>query len=220
MGGNIEKLLYNYKQNKKRLLAVLLDTDSWDGSDISGQIDTIHQSGAGLILVGGSLMLTHHLDSYILEIKKHTRLPVVIFPGNSIQISRHADGLLFLSLISGRNPEFLIGQQVTAAPLLKNSNLEILPTGYILIDGGKETTVSYISGSKPIPRDKPGIAAATALAGYMLGQRIMYMDAGSGARLCIPEKTIQSVTRNIPIPLIAGGGINKPEDLEKIYIFF
>jgi putative glycerol-1-phosphate prenyltransferase len=142
------------------------------------------------------------------HIKKNVNLPVVLFPGNAMQIEPTADAILFLSLISGRNPELLIGQHVMAAPILKNTRLEVIPTGYILINSGKTTSVAYISNTTPIPEDKYSLAACTAMAGEMLGLQVIYLDAGSGAEREISPKMIATVRRAINVPLIVGGGIN------------
>ncbi len=217
MNNEVYHILTQARRNRSRILAVLLDPDSWVPESVPLLAERIDDSGAQLVFVGGSLMLTNHLDAFVREVKKHTRLPVVLFPGNSVQISSHADAILFLSLISGRNPEFLIGQQVVAAPLLQHSGLEIIPTGYLLIDGGNETTASYISGTKPIPRDKTGIAYATALAGFMMGHRVLYMDAGSGAGMPVPVGMIRKIATDIHVPLIVGGGIRTPGQLEEVY---
>jgi putative glycerol-1-phosphate prenyltransferase len=165
--------------------------------------------------VGGSLVVSDHLDECILFIKKHCSIPVLLFPGSASQISKHADALLYLSLISGRNPELLIGQHVISAPFVKKSGLEIISTGYMVVDGGASTTVSYISNATPIPADKADFAFCTAMAGEMLGMKLIYMDAGSGAKKAISEPMIAAVAQNINIPLIVGGGIR---DAEKAYL--
>jgi putative glycerol-1-phosphate prenyltransferase len=144
-------------------------------------------------------------------LKAHTQIPVILFPGGNHHIEPEADALLLLSLVSGRNPEFLIGQHVVAAPLLKRSGLELLSTGYILIDGGAPTTVSYVSNTQPIPADKAGIAASTALAAEQLGHKIIYLDAGSGAKNAVPPRLINAVRKEVTAPLIVGGGIRTPE---------
>jgi putative glycerol-1-phosphate prenyltransferase len=162
-------------------------------------------------LVGGSLVISNHLDECVQYIKHNCNVPVILFPGSPTQISCYADALLYLSLISGRNPELLIGQHVVSAPAVKQSGLEIMPTGYMVIDGGAPTTVSYISNASPIPHDKNEIAMCTAMAGEMLGMKIIYMDSGSGAKRPITESMIESVAKNISIPLIIGGGIIEPE---------
>ncbi len=161
--------------------------------------------------VGGSLVTHYTQPDIIALIRQHTQTPVVLFPGNPLHIEPTADAILLLSLISGRNPDFLIGQHVVAAPLLKQSGLEILPTGYMLVDSGTQTTVSYISGTTPLPYDKPGVAACTALAGEMLGLKLIYLDAGSGARRPVPPALIAAVRETVSVPLVVGGGINSAE---------
>ena len=162
-------------------------------------------------LVGGSLVISSYLDECIQYIKKSCSIPVVLFPGSPSQVSSYADGLLYLSLISGRNPELLIGQHVVSAPIVRKSGLEIMSTGYMVIDGGAPTTVSYISNATPLPSDKNEIAMCTAMAGEMLGMKLIYMDAGSGARRAIAETMIEKVATCIEVPLIVGGGITQPE---------
>ena len=147
----------------------------------------------------------------IATLRAHTNTPVVLFPGNPLHIESSADAILFLSLISGRNPEFLIGQHIIAAPLLKKSGLEILPTGYMIVDSGAQTTVSYISGTMPLPHDKPDVAACTAMAGEMLGLQLMYLDAGSGARWPVSSDMIAAVRAVVDVPILVGGGINSGE---------
>ena len=157
------------------------------------------------------MVVTSKLDEIILHIKKETSIPLVIFPGNPSQVSRYADGLLYLSLISGRNPDLLIGQHVVSVPMVRESGLEVISTGYMLIDGGEPTSISYISNTTPIPSNKNEIAVCTALAGEMLGMKTIYMDAGSGAKTPITESMIKAVASQIKIPLIIGGGIREPE---------
>ncbi len=163
------------------------------------------------LLVGGSLVISNHLDECVQHIKQNCSIPVILFPGSPSQISKYADALLYLSLISGRNPELLIGQHVVSAPFVRQSGLEIMSTGYIVVDGGAPTTVSYISNALPVPADKNEIAMCTAMAGEMLGMKLIYMDAGSGAKRAITESMIEAVAKNISTPLIIGGGIPDPE---------
>jgi putative glycerol-1-phosphate prenyltransferase len=167
------------------------------------------------LFVGGSLVVSDHLDLVVQQIKAHCKIPIILFPGTPSQVSPFADALLYLSLISGRNPELLIGQHVVSAPSVRKSGLEIISTGYMVIDGGAPTTVSYISNALPIPADKNEIALCTAMAGEMLGMKLIYMDAGSGARRPISTEMIERVSLNIEIPLIIGGGIQNPE---KVYL--
>ena len=205
------------KKNDQQKLAILIDPDKMSLKDVKGKVNIIERSEVDIILVGGSLLFSDHLDALLLEIKKYTRLPVVLFPGNVIQISPHADGILFLSLISGRNPEYLIGNQVIAAPILKQTSLEIIATSYLLIESGRETTASYISNTKPIPRDKQDIAMATALAGEMMGHRLVYLDGGSGAQKPVPADLIEQVAKHSKNPIIVGGGIRTKEQLQTAY---
>lgn len=178
--------------------------------DEQGLLATIDIAKSALVdyfFVGGSLVVTDTLDKVVSTIKSKCTIPVVLFPGSPDQITPKADALLYLSLISGRNPELLIGQHVISAPFVKQSGLEIMPVGYMLVDGGTPTTVSYISNTNPIPSNKSDIASCTAMAGEMLGLKLIYMDAGSGAQRAIPTAMIQQVAKYIQIPLIIGGGI-------------
>ena len=199
------------KQKGQKSFAVLIDPDKVNNTLLDKLIDLSIRSKVDYLLVGGSLVISNHLNECIHHIKNICDIPVVLFPGSSSQVSRHADALLYLSVISGRNPELLIGQHVVSAPFVKQSGLEIISTGYMVIDGGAPTTVSYISNTAPIPSDKNEIAMCTAMAGEMLGMKLIYMDAGSGARKSIGESMIEKVASCIEIPLIVGGGIHNPE---------
>ncbi len=193
----------------KKSIAVLVDPDKVD--DVSKLRHLIHLANENCIdffFVGGSLITTSNLSEVIQAIKEDVSIPVILFPGSSLQIDPSADAILFLSLISGRNPDLLIGQHVQAAPILKNNRIEVLPTGYILISSGRISSVAYISNTTPIPDDKYSLAACTALAGEMLGLRMIYLDAGSGAEREISAKMISAVRKTISVPLIVGGGIN------------
>jgi phosphoglycerol geranylgeranyltransferase len=196
------------KKKGKKLFALLIDPDKFNPKKI---VSVCNPENVDIIMVGGSIITNGNFEECIQFIKKTTKIPVVIFPGNTMQISANADSILLLSLISGRNPEMLIGNHVLAAGKLKSSKLEILPTGYMLIDSGRQTSVSYLSNSNPIPSDKDDIAMATAIAGEMLGLKLIYMDAGSGALNCVGKSMINKVSLNISIPLIIGGGINSAE---------
>jgi phosphoglycerol geranylgeranyltransferase len=208
---NIYKSLEERKKTGRRSFAVLIDPDKVDHSMLDELMNLSTTAGVDYFLVGGSLVISNHLDDVVHHIKKNCSIPVILFPGSPTQISKYADALLYLSLISGRNPELLIGQHVVSAPAVKQSGLEIMPTGYMVIDGGAPTTVSYISNASPIPHDKNEIAMCTAMAGEMLGMKIIYMDSGSGAKRPITESMIESVAKNISVPLIIGGGIIEPE---------
>jgi phosphoglycerol geranylgeranyltransferase len=199
------------KQRGKKSFAVLVDPDKVTTALIDELLDLSVTAKVDYLLVGGSLVISNYLDDCVQHIKRNCDIPVILFPGSPSQISKYADALLYLSLISGRNPELLIGQHVVSAPFVKQSGLEIIPTGYMVIDGGAPTTVSYISNASPIPADKNEIAMCTAMAGEMLGMKIIYMDAGSGAKRAITEDMIEKVSQHIDIPLVVGGGILHPE---------
>jgi putative glycerol-1-phosphate prenyltransferase len=199
------------KKNGKKSFAVLIDPDKVDAAQISDLTKLAQDAAVDYFFLGGSLVISSHLDECIQQIKSLSNIPVILFPGSPSQVSKHADALLYLSLISGRNPELLIGQHVISAPFVRKSGLEIMPTGYMVIDGGAPTTVSYISNATPIPADKNEIAMCTAMAGEMLGMKLIYMDAGSGAKRPITESMISCVSKHIEVPLIIGGGITDPE---------
>lgn len=197
-----------------RKLAILIDPDKWSSTDqMSDLVHGLNYSNVDLILVGGSLITNNLFDKTIQYLKLHLNIPVIIFPGNGLQVSAKADGILLLSLISGRNPEFLIGQHVLAAPRIASSGISVLPTGYLLIDGGKPTGASYMSATTPIPLDQSRIAACTALAGEQLGMKAIYLDCGSGANNSVSIEMIETVSKCIKIPLIVGGGIRTASDV-------
>ena len=195
----------------EKLFVVLIDPDQAEPEQLTRTVALAGRAGVDLLFVGGSLVVHDGLEHCLRIIKELSDIPVILFPGSVYQISERADGILFLSLISGRNAELLIGRQVVAAPYLRHSKLEVLPTGYMLVDGGLPTTASYMSGTAPIPADKDDIARCTAMAGEMLGLRLLYLDAGSGARQPVGEAMIRSVSQAISAPLIVGGGIRTPE---------
>lgn len=211
MSGKVYPILTSRKLTGKKSFAVLIDPDKISPQRLDILIKLSSDAKVDFFFMGGSLVLTNNLNESILQIKKSCSIPVVLFPGNPSQLSPHADALLYLSLISGRNAELLIGQHVISAPAVKQSGLEVISTGYMVIDGGAPTTVSYISNAAPIPADKEDIALCTAMAGEMLGKKVIYMDAGSGARMPVSERMIRKVAENISVPLIAGGGIREPE---------
>ncbi len=202
--------LYSSLSESKKKFAVLVDPDKYDGKRLIDLVTLAGESMVSYFFVGGSLLSNGNLGETIRVIKDYSDIPVIIFPGDEMQIDPQADAILLLSLISGRNPDLLIGKHVIAAPYLKKSGLEILPTGYMLIDSGRSTTALYMSNSLPIPRDKDDIAISTAMAGEMLGLRLIYMDGGSGAQNSIPSSMIEKVKENIHVPLIIGGGIRTP----------
>ncbi len=199
------------KQEGKKKFVVLIDPDKVRLGNMQEVLRLATEAQVDYFFIGGSLVVNNMLDQCLQSIRKHCDIPMILFPGNSFQLSYRADAILFLSLISGRNAELLIGKHVITAPYLKVSPLEILPTGYMLIDGGVPTTVSYMSNTQPIPANKDDVALCTAMAGEMMGLRLMYMDAGSGARNPISESMIEAVSNTISIPLIVGGGIRTPE---------
>jgi len=207
----INHFLVEKKKQGKKSFAVLIDPDSVNSSMLDEIIELSISAKVDYLLVGGSLVISNYMNECIQHLKQNCDIPVILFPGSPSQVSKYADALLYLSLISGRNPELLIGQHVVSATFVKQSGLEIIPTGYIVIDGGAPTTVSYISNAAPIPADKNEIAMCTAMAGEMLGMKLIYMDAGSGAKRPIAESMIKIVAENISIPLIVGGGIIHPE---------
>ena len=209
-----EKILDSIGKQKAKghkAFAVLIDPDKLTSESLLETIQLAKQANVDYLFVGGSLVVTDTLDKVVAAIKANCSIPVVLFPGSPDQITPKADALLYLSLISGRNPELLIGQHVISAPFVRQSGLEIIPVGYMLIDGGTPTTVSYISNTNPIPSNKNDIASCTAMAGEMLGLKVIYMDAGSGAQRAIPTIMISQVAKYVQVPIIVGGGITNPE---------
>ncbi|WP_018476439.1 phosphoglycerol geranylgeranyltransferase [Pontibacter roseus] len=192
----------------RKHFAVLLDPDNLDEASCLNLLALSETHQVDFFFVGGSLITTDNQASIIRLIKENSSIPVILFPSNSLHIDKQADGILLLSLISGRNPDFLIGQHVLSAPILKTSQLQVYPTGYMLVDTGRQTTASYMSGTTPIPYDKPGIAACTAMAGELLGLRYIYLDGGSGAMHPISADMIKAVREVVDVPVIVGGGIN------------
>ncbi|GAB4036459.1 geranylgeranylglyceryl/heptaprenylglyceryl phosphate synthase [Spirosoma jeollabukense] len=203
--------LRKYRLSGQKAFAVLLDPDKIEQNALSALLAQTVTNPVDFFLVGGSLLTDYVHKEVISIIRRHSHTPIILFPGNPLHIEASADAILLLSLISGRNPEFLIGQHVIAAPLLKKSGLEILPTGYMVVDSGTQTTVSYISGTMPLPYDKPGVAACTAMAGEMLGLQLIYLDAGSGARRPVSPEMIAAVRKSVDLPIVVGGGINSGE---------
>ncbi len=194
---------------EEALVALLIDPDKRPGKSWPDPILQLPD----VLLVGGSLLTRGRIDACIRQLRARTDRPVFLFPGHSMQLSELADGILFLSLLSGRNPDYLIGQQVVAAPWLKRSGLEVLPTGYLLIDGGRLSSAAYITQTLPLPRDKPELAAATAQAAELLGLRLLYLEAGSGAPYPVPPGLIATLRQEVDLPLIVGGGLRSPEQV-------
>lgn len=215
---NIYTEILQAKKANKKLLAILLDPDKVTPESLQNTILKINQSPATHIFIGGSIVTNNTIDQIILELKQKTKLPILLFPGNPSQISNEAHGILFLSLLSGRNPDFLIEHQVKASPILKKSNLEIISTGYILIESGNKTAVASVSKTIPLPRHNSQIAVDTALAGEFLGNKLIYLEAGSGAKLSVPLETISLVSKNISVPLIVGGGIKDFDGIKEAFL--
>ena len=201
----------------KEQIAILIDPDKTEDKKLTSLVKQIHQSKVDYIFVGGSF-ISSNIDNCIEIIKSETDKPVVLFPGSYTHVSTKADAILLLSLISGRNPEYLIGNHILAASQLYNSGLKIISRAYILIDGGVKTSVEYISNTKPIPRDKSDIVISTAIAGEMIGNKIIYLEAGSGARQAVPDKIISDVRKHCSVPIITGGGIKSPEIVKDKFV--
>jgi len=201
---------------KKKKIGLLLDPDKARGASLSNILKIAGECKTDFILAGGSLTF-NNIDNLIDAIKEECSIPVILFPGNLLQLTHKADAILLLSLISGRNPELLIGNHVVAAPFLKDIRSKLIPVGYILISCGSKTSVEYISQTEAIPSDKPEIAVATALAGEMLGLGMIYLEAGSGATCPVPLDIINSVRENISVPIAVGGGIKEKKQISEIF---
>ncbi len=214
-GTQIYTELIKARQQGKKKLAVLIDPDKMRMGKLDQIIDLSVRCHVDYFFIGGSLLVNSQLDQCLQTIRQRTHIPMILFPGSSYQLSNKADALLFLSLVSGRNPDLLIGQHVIAAPYIKLSSLEVLPTGYMLIDGGVGTTVMYMSNTSPIPATKSDIAVCTALAAEMLGLKLIFMDAGSGATKPISAEMIAAVRGAVSVPLIVGGGIRSADKVEE-----
>ena len=214
---SIYQQILKSKSESKKLLAILLDPDKLTVENLSNLIQKINQSPATHILVGGSSFNGSHLDDLIIALKSKIRLPIILFPGNPSQISNKADGILFLTLLSGRNPDYLIEHQVNAVPILNKTNLEVISTGYILIESGNETAVERVSQTKPLDRTNFEYVLQTAQAGAFIGNKLIYLEAGSGAQLSVPTEMIALVSGNIAIPLIVGGGIRSIVEIDAAF---
>ena len=205
-----QNILAQSEIGQKRL-AILIDPDKLTNAEVEKTAIAAANSGIDYFFVGGSLLVNNDLDNCVKTLKNNSNIPVILFPGDTLQISWAADAILFLSLISGRNAEMLIGRHVVSAPYLKRSPLEVISCGYMLVESGKTTSVQYMSNTLPIPSDKMDIAICTAMAGEMLGLKLIYLEAGSGANTNVPTAMIEQVKLNINIPLITGGGIRTPD---------
>jgi len=208
---SIYKDILKAKQTGEKKFGILIDPDKMRLKSFEDVLLQAIKYKVDYFFIGGSLVVNNMLDEVLASVKQMCHIPLILFPGNSFQLSHNADGILFLSLISGRNAELLIGKHVITAPFLKQSPLEVMSTGYMLIDGGVPTTVSYMSNTNPIPAQKSDIALCTAVAGEMLGLKMIYLEAGSGAKNPVPTHMIKTVSAGITIPLIVGGGIRTPE---------
>ncbi len=214
---NILKNILSSIEKGERLLAVLIDPDKIELKQIPDFMVRVSSSIVTHVFIGGSEVKKEACDRVVSIVKQHTQLPIVLFPGDVTQITDKADGLLFLSLISGRNPEYLIGKHVESISKLKTTNLEVIPTGYILIENGKETSVQRVTGTKPLQRNKPQAIVHTAYAGQLLGMKLIYLEAGSGASEPVAAEIISVVKKTIDIPLIVGGGIKSKSQLESTF---
>ncbi len=210
----IDKGLHQINTNDKKF-GLLIDPENYNNNQLAKTIQEANKAGVDYIFLGGSL-LSKSIEPSARIIKENTLLPLILFPGNLMQISDKADGILLLSLISGRNPDLLIGNHVLAAKRLKESKLEIIPTSYILIEGGSTSAVEYISNTKPIPQEQTDIIVSTAIAGELSGHKMIYLESGSGASNSINSKAINEVKNHISIPLIVGGGLKKPTDIKRV----
>ena len=216
MKNNYTSIL-NAKSNNQKLLAILLDPDKIIWGQLANLIFKINQSPATHIFVGGSSFEGNNLDELIIQLKQKTALPILLFPGNPSQISAEAHGILFLMLISGRNPDYLVEYQIQAVPIIEKTNLEIISTGYILIESGSETAVERVSKTKPLPRNNIDYVTQTAKAGEFIGNKLIYLEAGSGAQNAVPLEIIKSVAEKISIPLIVGGGIRSKKEIDDAF---
>ncbi len=222
LGIGIMKKIYKEillaKAQNRKLLAILLDPDKIEINQFSDLVEKIKESPATHILVGGSIVESDKIDELVLLLKEKLSLPVILFPGDPSQISLHADGILFLSLLSGRNPDYLIEHHVNAVPILKESNLEVISTGYLLIESGSQTAVERVSQTKPINRNNIELVCQTAKAGEYLGNKLIYLEGGSGAQLAVPLEMINAVSNEISIPLIVGGGIRSHQAIQEAFV--
>lgn len=203
----VYKKIQENREKGQKMLSVLIDPDKYNDTKLAQAIVVCNEHSVDFLLVGGSLLMKNRFDATIDILKEQSKIPVLIFPGNGFQINKKADALLFTSLLSGRNPEYLIGQQVIAAPMIREAGLETIATAYLLIESGGITSVSYVSNTQPIPAEKPDIAMATSLAAEMMGMQMVYLEAGSGAKFSVPNALIQQVRGYIQLPIICGGGI-------------
>lgn len=212
--------VYDYieerRQRGDKMFVVLIDPDKFSEGMLDKLSSLLSVRRADMIFVGGSLVMSD-IGEVVKMLKSRFDIPVVLFPGSAQQFTEEADAVLFLSLITGRNAEYLIGQHVMSSVRIKRSGVEVIPTGYMLVEGGVMTSVEYISGTQPLPRSKDDIAVATAVAGELLGLKMLYLEAGSGAKECVPESMIRAVRSSVGLPIIVGGGLRSIEDIDKAY---
>ena len=213
---SIFKILETVREKRGAVAVALLDPDKKNDNDLFKMVKLVNDSDFDVIFVGGSLISDNDFESRIKAITENTDLPVIIFPGSSSQLSKHADGVLFLSLISGRNPQYLIGEHVKSAPVIRNLGIEVIPTAYILLDGGVRSSVEVISNTSPIPMNKKDIILAHALAGEYLGNKLIFLEAGSGAIQYAACETISFLSSQLNIPIVVGGGVNTPDAAQKL----
>ena len=211
MKKNVLNYLLSVKKKKGAGYIVLIDPDKNSENNLEEKISKINSSGVDAIFVGGSLILDNNCEKRVELIKSISKVPVIFFPGGISQLNKHYDAMLFMSILSGRNSHYLIGEQVIAAPIVKDLGIEVIPTGYLLVDGGNNSSVQFMSGSNPIPIEKPDILIAHALAAQYLGKKLVYLESGSGAKNSIPNNLLKAVTKYIDVPIIVGGGINTPK---------
>ena len=204
------------REKRGAVAVALLDPDKKNDNDLLKMIQLVNDSDFDVVFVGGSLISDNEFESRIKAISENTDLPVIIFPGSSNQLSKHADGVLFLSLISGRNPQYLIGEHVKSAPVIRNLGIEVIPTAYILLDGGVRSSVEVISNTSPIPMNKKDIILAHALAGEYLGNKLIFLEAGSGAKQHAACENISFLSSQLNIPIVVGGGVNTPDAAQKL----
>lgn len=215
MKTKIYHYLLDVVKNKGAGYFVLIDPDQKNHSNIEDVVQAANESEVDALLVGGSLMMDSKNHDRVAQIKKIAEMPVIFFPGGVTQLNGYYDAMFFMSILSGRNPHYLIGEQAIAAPIVKDIGMETIPMGYLLLDGGTTTTVEFMSSTKPIPMDRPDITVAHALAAQYLGMKIVYLEAGSGAKIPVSVETIEAVRSQIEIPIIVGGGIKTPQDAEE-----
>ena len=212
MNSSVYQYLLEKIKDRGAVYAVLIDPDRKNDANIEKYVEAVNTSDVDLILVGGSLMMDSRCHDRTRRIKENSAVPVVFFPGGLSQLSPHFDAMLFMSILSGRNPHYLIGEQVMAAPIVHDMGIETIPTGYLLVNGGIPTTVQFMSNTTAIPANRPNITVAHALAAQYLGMKLVYLEAGSGASQAVPTEMVQAVASVLDIPILVGGGLRSPED--------